>query len=256
MGFVFARTAPAEQLRLLLGVRGIRSAGSVTDFAADRSTGFETGTKVAADRAKGVKAGGYGNAVKFDRQMGRDTVGRHVSSNVDSAVAKRRVAGWAFQGAGKEMVDKAAGGVKIHGRSGGKFGAMNTGGPQAGLDLCLVGRAVKVQLAGEVAAPARIRADQQACKLAELGFAPFEIDMDGHLPQLGGALGAGLEAHQSSAAHVQAEIRAGRLSAQSNPAITRLLLPEGQIGLQQGKGQLLSAVFEVDARVGGFKIGE
>jgi len=69
--------------------------------------------------------------------------------------------------------DEAAGGVEVDGRGGRKLGAVHAGGTQPGGQAGGISSAVHVDLAGEVAAPALIIAQQQARELAQLRVAPI-----------------------------------------------------------------------------------
>ena len=172
------------------------------------------------------------------------------------AVAERRVAGQILHGAAGVVVDKAAVGVEVQGSGGRKLGAMNAGGAQPGLDLGRIGGAVQMQFAGEVAAPAGVGAEEQAGELAELRLAPFQVEMHRHLAQFGRAAHAGFQPDDAGVGLVQADVGAGGLAAQADAPVAGILLPEGEIGVEQRKGQLFHAVLDVDAGVGGFQVGQ
>ena len=104
-----------------------------------------------------------------------------ITGDVNAPIAERRVAGEILERAGGVVVDKGAVGIKVERRGGGKLSAVDAFSAEPGLDLGGIGSSIEVQFAREVAAPARICAEQQAGELAELGFTPFEIQMDGHL---------------------------------------------------------------------------
>ncbi len=153
------------------------------------------------------------------------------------------------------MVSEAAVGVEVEGGGGSELGAVNAGGAQARSDLGRIGGAVEVQLAGEVAAPAGIGAGEEAGKLAQLRLPPVEIEMHGHLMQIGRAAHGGFHAHHAGVFLVEAYVGAGRLAAQANAPLAGILLPDGEIGVDDGERQFFHAVLEVDAGVCGLKVG-
>ena len=111
-----------------------------------------------------------------------------------------------------------------------------------------------MQLAGQVAAPAWVRADYDAGELAQLRLPPVEIHMQGHLTERSRAAKAGLNADDSGFLLVQAYVGAGGLGAQANTPLAGVLLPEREIGVDQRKRKLFYPVLEVNSRIGGFKI--
>ena len=233
-----------------------RSGFSVGDFAADGATGHKAGAESTANGAQRIQACGYGNAVKLNRDPRRSAFARQISGNVDAAIAEGRVAGQMLECAGGIVVDKAAVGVKVHGRKRGKFGAMDAGGAQPGLHLGGFGGAVEMQFAGQVAAPAGIGADDQPGKLAELRLPPIQVKVHRHLAQFGRTAHACLQPHHAGIGHVQAEVSAGRLTAQLKAPVPWLLLPKREVSRDQRKRQLLHAALDIDAGVGGAKVGQ
>ena len=71
-----------------------------------------------------------------------------------------------------------------------------------------------MHFAAQVAAPAGIGAGGQARELAKLRVAPLQVEMDGHLAQIGRTLRAGFELHDPGVGQVQAHVGAGGLAAQ------------------------------------------
>ena len=78
--------------------------------------------------------------------------------------------------------------------------------------------------------------------------------MHRHLAQLGSAAQAGLHPHDAGVGQVEAHVSARGLAAQADAPVAGILLPEGEVGIDQRKRQLLKAVLDVDAGVGGLKV--
>src|SRR5579863_3367192 len=113
-------------------------------------------------------------------------------------------------------------------------------------DLRSIGGTVKMQFAGEVAAPSRIGAGDEASKLTKLSLLPIEVQMKRHLAEQWGPLNAGLDAHDASLLEVQAHVSSGGLATQANAPLAGILLPQRKIGVHQRKRKLFRAVFEID----------
>src|SRR5208282_416812 len=126
-----------------LGSNFSLSALGVGDLAADRAAGLQSGAEAAADRAQCIEDRGYGNPVKLNREARLAALARQLSGKMDAAIAERRVAGQMLEGADGIVVDKAAVGIEVHGRDGGKFGAVDAGGAQTGLHQGGLGGAVQ-----------------------------------------------------------------------------------------------------------------
>ena len=189
-------------------------------------------------------------------KRGRPPFAGQVAGEADVAVAERRIAEQVVDGAGGEVGDQRAVGVEVHGRGRGKLGAMDAGGAQPGFDLGCIGGAVEMQFAGEVAAPAGVGAEEQAGELAELRLAPFQVKVHRHLAQFRRLAQICLQAHNAGVGLFEAEVGADGLAAQPDAPVAGTLLPEGQVGVEQGKGQLFRAVLDVDAGVCGLQVGQ
>ena len=99
----------------------------------------------------------------------------------------------------------------------------------------------------------------ESTELAELGLAPFEVEVDGHVVELGrtGHGGeAGLHLHNSGVGEIEAYVSTRRLTPQAHAPVARLFLPEGEVGIDEGIRQFFKAVLDVDARIRGLKVGK
>ena len=70
----------------------------------------------------------------------------------------------------------------------------------------------------------------------------------------GSAAQAGLQPHHAGVGQVEAHIGSGGLATQPHAPVAGVLLPEGKVGVDERKRQLLRAVLDVDARVGRLKV--
>ena len=93
-------------------------------------------------------------------------------------------------------------------------------------------------------------------ELAELGFAPLEVEVDGHLVELRGAGAAGLETHRSGVSEIERDVGAGGLGGEAEAPLAGILLPEFEVGGEKRERELLDAVLDIDAGVGGLDEGE
>jgi hypothetical protein len=91
---------------------------------------------------------------------------------------------------------------------------VDVGGAQAGFDNGVSGSSIECEIAREVAAPACIGTEQEACELSELGLAPFQFELDGHLAEFGGIMQRCIHANLACVAGIESEIGANGLAAQ------------------------------------------
>ena len=150
-----------------------------------------------------------------------------------AAVAERRIADQILYTPLGVVVDKAATSVEVQGRHWSELGAMDSGSAKPHGDLRGIGGAVKVQLAGKVAAPAGIGASDEPGKLAKLSLLPIEIQMQWHLAECRSAPEAGFQTHHACLLKVQAYVGSGWLAAQTDAPLARILLPQREIGVDQ-----------------------
>ena len=195
---------------------GARPLRTVRSASRPRATG--TRSSSAEKRGKATLAG---------------EIAGQIAGQTDAAVAERRVADQVVDGAGGEVGDKGAVGVEVHGLGRGKLGAVDAGCAQPGLDLGRIGGAVEVEFAGKVAAPAGVRAEEQAGKLAELRLAPFHVEMHRHLAQFRRPAQLCLQADDAGVGLFNAEVGAGGLAAQADAPVAGTLLPERNVGVDQ-----------------------
>jgi hypothetical protein len=110
---------------------------------------------------------------------------------------------------------------------------MHAGSAKPHGNLRGIGGAVKMQFAGEVAAPSGIGSGNEAGKLAKLSLSPVEIQMEGHLAERRCAPDAGFYTYHSSLLEVKAHVSPGWLSAQSDAPLAGIFLPQREIGVDQ-----------------------
>jgi hypothetical protein len=228
----------------------------VGDFSACRPGNFEAGSQIAAHGAQCVQAGGNRNAVQLDGVAGRASAAGQVAGEADVTRAERRVAEQVVDGAGGEVGKQVAVGVEVHGRGRSKLSAMDAGSAQPGFDLGCLWSAVEMQFAGEVATPSGVGAEEQPGELAELRLAPFQINVQRHQAQFRGLAQVCLQANCAGVALFKAEVGADGLAAQPDAPVAGTLLPEGKVGVEQGKRQFFRAILDVDAGVCGLEIGQ
>jgi len=65
---------------------------------------------------------------------------------------------------------------------------------------------------------------------------------------------AGLQPHHTGVGKVKAHVGPGGLTSEPHTPVSRILLPEREVGVNQRKRQLLKTVLDVHARVGGLKV--
>ena len=212
----------------------VGGAGRVSDFSARRSAGLQAGSQVAAHCAQGVQSDGCGDPVQLDGEARQAALASplagQVSSEANVAVTQRGVADQVVDGAAGDVGGKAAVGVKVHGLGRGELGAMNAGRAQPGFDLGRLGRAVQLEVAGKIAAPARIGAEQQAGELAQLRLVPLQVDMHRHLAQCGSLVQIRLQAHDPRAGLFETDVGANGFAAQPDAPLARIRLPQRDSG--------------------------
>ena len=149
------------------------------------------------------------------------------------------------------VVDEVAIGVEIHWRRRGKLGAMNSGCAQPRGNAGCIGRALQVELARQVAPPARIGAANQPRQLSKLRLAPFHVDLERHLLQFSGRPDRSLHPHGPRLPQFQAHVSASRLPSKAYLPFPITLLREGELRIDQREGKFLNSILEVDSGVGG-----
>jgi len=103
---------------------------------------------------------------------------------------------------------------------------MNARGAQPCLDLGCIGGAIQLQIASQVAAPARVGAEEQAGKLAQLRLPPLQIKMHWPLPQFGRSPHRCFQPNLTGVGQIQVHICARRLATKAQPPLARFLLPK------------------------------
>ena len=198
----------------------------VGDFSAHRSRGFKAGAKAAANGSQRIERGLNGNPRKFNGEMRRRAFSGQNPRDMHAAVPQRRVASQVLECPAGVVVLKAAIGVEIEGHRGSELGAMHALCAQPGLYLRCFSVAIHMQLAGQVAPPSGVCADDQLGQLAQLRLPPLQVKVHRHLVQCGSLPAVCIQSHHPGVGQVETEIRAGRLACQPDAPFAGTLLPE------------------------------
>ena len=180
----------------------------------------------------------------------------HGAAESKNAAADRGEAVDGVEGSQGMAIRRSAGDVKVEGVRGLKGFAVKVAGRGGELKAERVGHSGDVCCDAGIAAPAQVASDKHARHLTQRSAAPLRLQVERQLVCGGCALHAAAYLHLAGIGKREIDVRAHGLGGEAELPFVGIFQPYRDVGIEEGEGQLLIAVLEVDARVGGFDIGE